>query len=93
MRSKKLNFQTAWEADMGKSYLHGSENGIQMTETGGVKVRVFLGFVRFDTYFNAVSIEKWKYYTELKQLAFCFEATGNFLLNGRGMRGRKRMQR
>ena len=79
MQIQKIEFPNSMEADMGKLYLHGSENGIQMTETGGVKVRD-PGFVRFDTYFNAVSIEKWKYYTELKQLAFCFEAAGDFLL-------------
>ena len=53
MQIQKIEFPNSMEADMGKLYLHGSENGIQMTETGGVKVHnpVLSALI---LYFNAV---------------------------------------
>ena len=39
MQIQKIEFPNSMEADMGSCTWHGSENGIQMTETGGVKVR------------------------------------------------------
>lgn len=79
MQIQKIEFPGSGEADLEKLYLHGAGSGLRALETGGIHIS-YPGFIRFDTYFNAVSIEKWKYYTELKQLAFCFEAEGSFLL-------------
>lgn len=80
MQIQKIEFPKNGEQEREKMYLHREEECCQILETGGIRV-TYPGFVRFDTYFNAVSIEKWKRYAELKQLQFCFVAEGSFVMN------------
>lgn len=80
MQLQRIEFPAKSEQERENMYLRAADGCWQIAETGGLHVS-HPGFVRFDTYFNAFSIEKWKRYTKLEQLEFCFDAEGCFALH------------
>lgn len=75
MQLQRIEFPTEHEKNRKNMYLRGQDGEVAVRD-GTILSFFKQGKVTFDTYFNALSIEKWLRYTRLESLWFAFHAKG-----------------